>query len=488
MGRLSSRARVRPVWLAAALTLGACGPELEAPTAEQQSPILGGTADTTDGAVMALVHQTSASMSNLCTGTVIAKSGASGILLTAAHCVVVTNGRTVTVPIKAAPASQLFVVPGNDWQVSLRQSQYFDVAAAAVHPSYDGMVNSAFDVALVRFVGATAATPTIPALAPAEDTMNVGSAFTLVGYGETETNKNNSVRRQVARTIESLTDHQFLYDQKDLKGACEGDSGGPALFQTPGGARVGGVTSFGDIDCTQIGVSVRVAPVSAFIQSFITGAPLKLTCDECTAAAVAPGNTCTSQGATCNDATTPCGQFLGCASTCTTNSCVSACTSKNAAGSAAYDALANCQCTACSTECASSNACNPSAPPPVTAACGGISDQRAACQTCIDKTCCAEALACANDGVCASCLVQSSASCRADTAFSKLRACQATCAGAPCSATAGPADDAGAPTDDAGAPGETGGSGCSCDVGGGASAPLGLGLALAALVARRRRR
>ncbi|MDB4982998.1 MAG: Flagellar hook-length control protein FliK, partial [Myxococcales bacterium] len=432
--------------LALALCPGLVGCALDPPSdqavqaeqqvAVQQSSILGGVADTTDGAVMALIHQQGTTMSSACTGTVIAKVGASGILLTAGHCVVANNGMAVTQPLTVAKPADIFVIPGNDWQTALGTNQYFDAAQVAVHPSYDGTVNSTFDMALVRFVGATPSMPVIPAVTAAEDTLAVGSAFTLVGYGETDTNKNNSQRRKVDRTVETLSTRQFQYSQTDIKGACSGDSGGPALVTTPNGVRVAGVTSYGDTACTSIGVSVRVSPLSAFIQSFITGTPLVLSCDECTAAAVSPTNACVDQANACGSAATACGQFLGCADACTTNSCVTSCQNRFAAGATAYDNLAKCQCTSCAAPCATAMACAPyltgTTTPPVTTACGGLTDVRPTCAACISNTCCAEATACANDPICASCLTQSASACRIDTAFTKLNACKATCAGTPC--------------------------------------------------------
>jgi MYXO-CTERM domain-containing protein len=491
-----------------------------APIAVEQSAILGGVPDTTDGAVMALIHQQGTTMSSACTGTVIAKSGASGILLTAGHCVVANNGTAVTLPLKLAAASDIFVLPGNDWQNALNAHQYFNAAQVAVHPSYDGSVNSTFDMALVRFVGATASMPVIPALTAAEDTLAVGSTFTLVGYGETDMNKENTQRRKVDRTVETISERQFLYNQKDLKGACSGDSGGPALLTTPNGVRVAGVTSYGDAACTSIGVSVRVSPLSSFIQSFISGTPLVLTCDECTAAAVSPTNACVDQANACDSTTSACGMFLGCADACTTNSCVTSCQNRFAAGATAYDNLAKCQCTSCAMPCAAASACArylAGTTPPVTTACGGLTDPRPACTTCLTKTCCAEATACANEATCASCLTQSSPGCRIDTAFTNLTKCEATCAGMPCDAstgtggaatggttgaagaggTSGTAGAGGAPSTGAtGAAGTAGQglvgakSGCSCSTGGAPSSfsLVGSGLFLAVLVGGRRRR
>ena len=441
-------------WLAlVVLAVGAagCDPAV-APDSltSRRSPIFGGTPDTTTEAVMALIHQSgSGTMTSAsgCTGTTIAKTGSSGFLVTAAHCVVALQGDKVLVPVKLAAANTLFVVPGPDWMKGAATNSYFAVAAVAIHPAYDGAVDSPFDVAMIRYLGATAATPVIPALTVAEDTLAVNSTVRLVGYGRTETNGQNSVRRTVDRKISQISARQFSYDQTDRKGACEGDSGGPGLFQTASGPRVAGVVSFGDVNCTMSGVSVRLSPVASFIQSFMSGMTAMLTCEECTTVAVSPGNACYAQGATCSDPTTPCGKLLDCLLACQTGACATQCRTSNSAGVPAFDALTKCQCGgACATICAQHPAC---APAPTPQMCGGLTDPRPACKSCITATCCTQAANCGADSACASCQRQSASSCRFNITFMSLSDCLATCAGKPCAAPT--ASDGGA-TPDAGAP------------------------------------
>jgi MYXO-CTERM domain-containing protein len=507
------------VTAALALGAGACEapPPASAGIATQSSAIVGGTADTTDSAVMALVHQ-EAAQAEACSGTVIAIAGASGIFLTAGHCVVASDSSGhITTPISVASPSDLFVIPGPDWSAQLNMGLYYGVAAVTVHPSYTGAVNDPFDIALVRFVGATPATPVIPALAPADDTLATGSAFTLVGFGKTQISSTaadmNSARREVGRTVASLTTNQFEYTQTDDKGACSGDSGGPALVQTANGLRVAGVTSFGDPNCDVEGVSVRVSPVSAFIQSFIAQAPATLDCQDCTLAVVGPGNPCVAEGEACGDQTTSCGQFLACADACQTNSCVTTCENRFAAGVQAYQAMVTCQCGSCTSVCANDQNCGGSGTGaggssgtgtagsggggssgvlPV-GVCGGVSDPRPACDACIQSQCCDEGTACSNDPVCSSCLQEDAPTCKLNTALSNLTNCIATCPGCASATT-----DAGATgTAGSGAGGSASGetaaskSGCGCVAGGsgGAPSPASLvGLAVVVLLGRRARR
>jgi hypothetical protein len=492
--------------LALALALAAaaaCG-ELPADSTTSSAPIYGGTTDGDHGAVMALVHQMGLDGSNVCTGTTIAKVGATGIFLTAGHCVVLTNGSgRIVVPIQVAAPDELYVIPGNDWEASVKAGLYYGVSSVTVHPQYDGNINSPYDIAVVRFVGAVAATPTIPPVTPAEDaTLAAGTPFTLVGYGKTETNAMNSVRRKVSRVVESFSVAQFLYDQRDLKGACQGDSGGPALFSTAGGERVLGVTSFGDENCTDLGVSVRVGPATSLINSVVNGTPASLSCADCTQAAVSPGNACVDQAVACGDATTACGKFLTCAEACATQACFNGCKLMNQAGSAAYDAMVTCQCNgACAAACRTNQSCAPYIKDVAPPSCEQVTEPRPACQACLRGTCCNQAATCAADPACAACTRLATTSCRTNSAFIALTSCKATCAGTPCNDVPTAQPDAGAPspTDGGGVNADgapnmaattTGSGGCGCAL---AAAPepgalAGLAACLAAALARRRRR
>jgi MYXO-CTERM domain-containing protein len=388
--------------------------------------------------------------------------------------------------VTIAAASDLYVIPGPDWAVSLQTGLYYGTGQVTIHPQYDGNVNSPYDIALVRFLGATPTTPVIPALSATDDALAVGSTFTLVGFGKTDTGTStttsgsmNTARREVARTVKVLTAAQFQYDQTDLKGACSGDSGGPALMMTNNGMRVAGLTSFGDPACSVEGVSVRVSSAASLIQSFIAGAPTALDCDECTLASVGPDNTCVAQGEACGDTASSCGKFLACAGTCSTSSCANSCASQFSAGAAAYDAMIKCQCGACSTECTHNVNCGGT---PLPTTCGGVTDPRPACAACIQAQCCADGTTCEADPICSSCLdpSTSNSTCHLSSTFTKLSQCIAGCAA--CAATTTGAAGSPSPTGAAGDANATGAagagaatsstkSGCSCAIDGGGSLP-----------------
>lgn len=226
-------------------------------------PIFGGRADSAHPEVMLLASD----LGFLCTGTVIRAQDHTGFLLTAAHCVTDEEGGVL-------PADVFEVIPGEDFAESTRA---FAVESVSVEPSYTGSF-AANDVAVVRFFFEDAALPAIPALSAAEDELAVGGRVLLVGYGQTESDEENTRRRQVSRTIESLDDQLLVYSQADASGACFGDSGGPVLVGERGQERVAAIISGGvsdeDEGCAGgLGVAIRASAYAPFIDGALAGAP-----------------------------------------------------------------------------------------------------------------------------------------------------------------------------------------------------------------------
>ena len=256
---------------------GACAPDAAAgPFSSRSNAIIGGTADTTHDAVMALLQRQTPTTAYGCSGTTIAQAGTSAFLLTAAHCVVVHDAMDAIVqPLTLASPSVMTVVPGPDWQTNHALGHEYIVAAIAVAPGYDGTSESPNDMAIVRYVTGMPSLPVIPVLEAADDALVTGATLTLVGYGVTVVGTQNSVRQTVDRPIDSLTAQHLFYLQNDMKGQCSGDSGGPALTRVGGAERVAGVISFGldlpslGVTCTLEGASVRVSSLASFIHSII---------------------------------------------------------------------------------------------------------------------------------------------------------------------------------------------------------------------------
>ena len=211
-----------------------------------ESWIINGALDYDHDAVVAIFTQQSA-----CTGTIIHVNPPSAYILTAAHC------------FGLGPVQ--WNVIGDDYnspQAVLNTADYL------VHPSYDDQ-QLVYDFAIIRATGASASTPVIPAMTPAEDNLHVGSPILHVGYGLVSyPNGDTSQRHRADGTIDQIAQIQIGYGQPNT-GPCSGDSGGPNIADA-GGERVAGVVSYGDQQCSQFGVSGRVSSVyDSFIVPFI---------------------------------------------------------------------------------------------------------------------------------------------------------------------------------------------------------------------------
>jgi MYXO-CTERM domain-containing protein len=223
------------VWLAGFLCVG-CAVEAE-PGGERgrvERPIINGVVDTTHTAVVGVFNGV-----EVCSGTIIAVDGSDGYVLTTASCVA-TNAATM-------------ILEGDDYT---SPGTTYSVAEQTSHPSASG---GDFDFAVIRFTGATASTPVIPAMTPAEDNLTTSDTVTAVGYGITSFPAGaNTTRRSLDLSIASLTSTVITVPLSS-GGPCTGDGGGPLLSQ--GTERVAGVNSFSDGTCSTAAGAGRVSAV-----------------------------------------------------------------------------------------------------------------------------------------------------------------------------------------------------------------------------------
>jgi hypothetical protein len=224
-------------------------------------PIFGGSIDNAHPEVMLLLDLAGF----LCTGTNIRAEDGTGFLLTAAHCVTRAQGFGV---VDLDP-DQLLVVPGVDFA---QATIAFPVQEVTVEPGYDGSF-AVDDIAVVRYAfGDEPTPPAIEPLSAADDDLAVDDSLLLVGYGQTEDDENNTLRRQVERSVEALDDEIVVYSQEDGRGSCFGDSGGPGFVEIGGEERVGsvvsgGVSDQGEEECsTGFGIGMRASAYEDFIQ------------------------------------------------------------------------------------------------------------------------------------------------------------------------------------------------------------------------------
>ena len=317
-----------------------CNIEDKAPekTKSSTNEIVGGTQDNVNQATAYIYSE---SDGYACSGTVISVNGDIGYVLTAGHCVSGTiTGVCIGADLNTADCHQAV----QQWQ----------------HPSYD-MNQLVYDFGMVAFNGATGAT-VVPAAQSPDGLSNSGSQIELSGYGivdgspQTETDHRMHVTVTTSANASPInTSIQIGYSQEGGQngiGACEGDSGGPAYFN----GTVVGVTSYGDQNCEQFGVSGRVSAVyDSWIVPILNGAPPTQTCDECQSAA--QGGQCKSVVDACI-ADAACSALANCIADCQTDACVQTCANQHPTGIDGYNAIFFClNCDACSTICDQSQ-CN----------------------------------------------------------------------------------------------------------------------------------
>ena len=195
-----------------------------------------GSTDAADPGVVAIVDSTG---QLICSGTVINPH----FVLTAAHCVVPTfpSGSVVVVgSTVGAPAASV------------------SVAAYRADPAFDTSTIE-HDDALVVVAEALAVAP-VPLGTSAP---GVGSDVTVVGWGTTSGDAGDygTKRDGIAKVtgVDALT----FQVAPDPSQPCGGDSGGPAFVTTGVVEYVVGITSHGDVGCSEQATFTRVDAVTA---------------------------------------------------------------------------------------------------------------------------------------------------------------------------------------------------------------------------------
>ena len=201
---------------------------------------------------------------SICTGSLIARD----IVLTAAHCVSSkTSSDKVDVLFGLTNSKGTATIAAKDWIIS---------PAYVAAPKDDNAVQH--DIAIVKLSAAAPADFKLTVLPTAEtyQQLLVGSKLTFAGFGITNSivrdfkkdqngqpilDKNGqpqvvefasegsgTLRKVSDMVVTHITSDQkeISLDQRNLKGACHGDSGGPALLQLQDGTHIQvGVTSRG---------------------------------------------------------------------------------------------------------------------------------------------------------------------------------------------------------------------------------------------------
>lgn len=269
------------------LTMVACSKQNSAPVASKGQGIIGGS-DVAAGDETTLITAALYDSFNqsICTVSIIDREW----VLTAAHCVEGTIPQALVVVFERnladAPASP------SQQPVMRRVTDFF------IHPQYEA-TNQRFeqlakeaeangtelsseevdtitdwgDMALIHLASPIPATHQVATVLPPHLSLAAAQPIILAGYGVSDgaLNTGDGVFRKVETVIAEPVrgTMEILVDQRSGKGACRGDSGGPAYVKVDGQLYLVGVTSHGayDVknDCSQFSVYSSVPAFNTWI-------------------------------------------------------------------------------------------------------------------------------------------------------------------------------------------------------------------------------
>jgi hypothetical protein len=318
-----------------ALGLAAAGCNQPTETARATQAIFEGAPDEGHQAVVVYVAETGG-----CSAVIFEVHDDTGYALTAAHCAGGAPGVLRQGPDPDQPEVE------------------YQVVESVPHPL--ALLAGPFDVAVLRFVGADAATPFIPLSAPGSDALTEGDLVELVGYGLTEEGPSHT-RRSVTLPVWEADLTRMLFDQQ-TGGFCSGDSGGPALSGSP--PRVVALLQSVTPDCRGIGMAGRVSAFhTSFIEPVMAGTvPEAPSCAACVEAASFSGSVCAAAAERCaGDA--QCTAFAACSEGCRFDACRADCRAAHPAGALLHAPLEHCLCDTCAACACGGQGSSPAAAP-----------------------------------------------------------------------------------------------------------------------------
>lgn len=195
--------------------------------------IIGGVEATNEDFTKTIVSLYNLSTESLCTATILSDT----ILLTAAHCLDGEPSDLRVIFGLTLESENAIIKPVNAFQVS------------PLWPVRMGQQYNSGDIAIVHFSGGLPPGYQAAALLTDNGLLVNGTATLLAGYGISDGVKGEGAGtlRSVETTIldAAFSKTEILVEQSKGKGACHGDSGGPAYLKLNGKLAVWGVTSRG---------------------------------------------------------------------------------------------------------------------------------------------------------------------------------------------------------------------------------------------------
>lgn len=202
----------------------------------------------------------------ICTGTLISKN----LVITAAHCTT-DDARMMGIafvrelPKNQEEASNVVIAP---------------VDAGKTHPAWPSLNENREknwgDVAILRFKGEVPAGYGPARLLGTTRVLKNGDTATLAGFGNLSMRPlvyaDKLMKADVVLSDKSYSQTEVLFEQHDGKGACHGDSGGPAFVKINGREYVFGVTSrsatpMGGRTCLEGSVYSSIPALGRWIQT-----------------------------------------------------------------------------------------------------------------------------------------------------------------------------------------------------------------------------
>jgi len=487
----ASRLVVLPLFVLA--TWACTGTSSPDPVGTLSQRIQGGTLDTGDSAVVGVLIGSGGQVQALCSGSLIGPN----LVLTAHHCVAdvgsvsscgsafgaLYSASSFMVTTSYDAAAAVFNGAGN--MPSADNTTWWGASSVAV-PG-DNICGDDI-AALTLSAPISGVCPLIPDV---DQAITDGETYEAVGFGITSPNGQTAGTRYdvTGMTVECVgatdcQDNTISANQEweggssASKGTCEGDSGGPALDSL---GRIIGTVSRGPSNaCNQtvyeymygeapwvISMAKSAATaggyaVAGWVNGGATSSPANGYCGGGGADAGGPKDASTGQGpTTCSQADNTVGCCVGKVNYyCTASGVLDTTT---CAGTTVCGWNSTRGYYACVAPPASSDpsgtypiACGGTSPD-AAASCGGLNTGNAACDTCLDGSCCGDMAACAADPECLSCLSADPVptSCSSDAAYASTMTCVASSCAAACgmaSPDAGITSDAGTGSDAATAP------------------------------------